>query len=399
MLCVAYFLILFLYQHNQAIDKRHRRIINALVTGVVLLLGVNLNNSLRSYAKMMRWRFLASGYRNLKEFDLLMGCDSIMNVVSLLRHGRHKDKKFPFNSKVQFYALLWMMVQLGIVLAVGVIGLTYNLDISPDYVNTQTGLTSSINFTTLFSGNYLSDLAGLQTWGIRGTALLPAPESTLQQSNAPEGSFLTDYQGNSRRFFVDYNPDDYQLDAVSDRYIDSSVVCKQFRVTDGEYGDLGYFTYDVDGRAVNETLYESPGPSGLYVTANGNDTTSCGERCTRVVLFQARSLDDDYFSDVYIDHALRFECNNTVSNVQDLYGRIANIYNISPLLSRMLAGMLAWSSTPPNGTMSINYILKILNLGGLQRQLNFKSHIMSLHGLLQALQPWTPEMVQRLRVA
>ena len=125
LLSAAYALILALYQRDDHIDKKHRRIFNSLVTGTALLLGVNISNSLRSYAKMIRWRFLASGYRSLKQFDLIMGCDSTVNVISLLRHGRCKDKRFPFNSKVQLYALAWLIVQMAIVVCVGIIGLAY----------------------------------------------------------------------------------------------------------------------------------------------------------------------------------------------------------------------------------------------------------------------------------
>lgn len=131
----------------------------------------------------------------------------------------------------------------------------------------------------------MSDLTNLQTWGVRGYALYP-PDNifSLDLKNAPEGSYLRDGQGHSRPYFVDFNPDNFRLNVVSSRYIDSLVVCSQYRVTDGEYGDSGYYTYDADGRAVNETLVDSPGRSGLYVTANANATVSCGPRCTQVVL-------------------------------------------------------------------------------------------------------------------
>jgi hypothetical protein len=117
------------------IDRKHRRIMNALITGTVLLLGVNLNNSLRGFAKIIRWRFLAAGYRSLKEFDLIMSCDSIINVLALVWHGRNKARKFPLNSKVQAIALIWLTVQLAIAVAVGSIGLFYNLDVSHSYVS------------------------------------------------------------------------------------------------------------------------------------------------------------------------------------------------------------------------------------------------------------------------
>ncbi len=69
------------------------------------------------------------------------------------------------------------------------------------------------------------------------------------------------------------------------------------------------------------------------------------------MLFQAQSLAEDEFEFIYIDRPVRYECNNTVSNVQSIYGPVDPIYQIPPLLSRMLAGMLGWSSTPPNGTI------------------------------------------------
>ena len=47
---------------------------------------------------------------------------------------------------------------------------------------------------------------------------------------------------------------------------------------------------------------------------------------------------------------MRFECNNTVTDVQELDALVDPVYDIPKLLSRMLAGMLAWSSNPANGT-------------------------------------------------
>jgi hypothetical protein len=283
LLCIAYFLILFLFQRDNMIDRKHRRIMNALITGTVLLLGVNLNNSLRGFAKIIRWRFLAAGYRSLKEFDLIMSCDSIISVLALVWHGRKKDRKFPLNSMVQVIALVWLTVQLAIAVAVGSIGLFYNLDVSHTNVNTQTGNTSSINLTALVTDSHLFDLANLNQWGERGLALSASPDTTcLTYDCAPQGSYLTNGRGLSRRFFVDYNPDLFYINVVSNRYMDSSVVCSKYRVVHGELGELDYYTYiEANGQEVNQTMFESPGSGGLYVIAD--EASNCGDRCTTVV--------------------------------------------------------------------------------------------------------------------
>jgi hypothetical protein len=126
-------------------------------------------------------------------------------------------------------------------------------------------------------------LANLNQWGERGLALSASPDTTcLTYECAPQGSYLSDGIGFSRRFFVDYNPDLFYINVVSDRYIHSSVVCAKYRVIRGELGELDYYTYvEDDGREVNQTIFESPGSGGLYVTAD--EASNCGNRCTTVV--------------------------------------------------------------------------------------------------------------------
>lgn len=47
------------------LSPMRKHVFNALITGLSLCLGLNLASSLRGYAQLMRWRFLASGYRTL----------------------------------------------------------------------------------------------------------------------------------------------------------------------------------------------------------------------------------------------------------------------------------------------------------------------------------------------
>jgi hypothetical protein len=191
-ICLAYFGVLYAYSKKPFINVAQRRRFNALTTGIALLLGVNLAASLRSYAKLLRWRMLAICYRPLETFDLVMGCDSLMNVTKLLWKARdHKHRWLP--SRTQILCALWLLVHLAVTILVGIIGLNYNLDNSADYVLLKSGNTSILNLDALSSGNYPFDLAGVQTWGISGVnsqALDPSVDVLETQE-----SYFTDHNG------------------------------------------------------------------------------------------------------------------------------------------------------------------------------------------------------------
>ena len=127
-LCVAYFVILYLYSKMKKISVPQRRIFNALTTGTSLLLGVNIAASLRSYAKLLRWRMLATCYRPLETFDLVMGCDSLMNVVKLCWKARNQRHKF-LPSLTQILCFIWLLVHLAVTVLVGIIGEPSNISI------------------------------------------------------------------------------------------------------------------------------------------------------------------------------------------------------------------------------------------------------------------------------
>lgn len=92
------------------ITVEQRRIFNSLVTAISLLLGVNLAASLRSYAKLLRWRMLAICYRPLETFDLVMGCDSLINVLKLVWKARDTKHKY-LPSRTQILCFLWLVVR------------------------------------------------------------------------------------------------------------------------------------------------------------------------------------------------------------------------------------------------------------------------------------------------
>lgn len=355
-LCLTYFGILYAYSQKSTMDARQRRIFNALSTGNSLLLGVNLAASLRSYAKLLRWRMLAVCYRPLETFDLVMGCDSLMNVITLLWKAKHSRHKF-LPSRTQVFCVLWLLVNLAVTVLVGMIGLTYSLDVSTDFVLTITGNTSVVDLSSLLTDDYLSDLGAVQQWGIKGDSAQAIFSADLNPYDEGQGTYETLDDGYTRYYFQDVNPSNPDQSDVSWRYIESSANCSGYKVIHGQYGNLSYITYNDGDRDVNVTLGSPPGPGGLHVASNLNST--CGDRCTNIQAFQAETESNDQVADnssPVILEGRYFLCTNTISTIEDLYNTPGAEYQISNVIARMLAGAMGWSETPPTAGTNSEYM-------------------------------------------
>jgi hypothetical protein len=344
-LCITYFGILWAYSKMEVIDKPQRRIFNSLTTGNSLLLGVNLAASLRSYAKLLRWRMLAKCHRPLETFDLVMGCDSLINVIKLLRKAKNSRSKW-LPSKTQLLCALWLLIHLAITILVGIIGLNYNLETSNEYVLLTKGTVSIVDLDALSTGNYLSDLGAVQAWGVRGivTSALDL-DAELEYSE----SYFSAFNGYTYYLFQDQNANTTATGYITTRYIESDAYCNGYRVTEGQYGNLSYVVYNDGTKDVNQTLPEKPGPGGLLTMSKFNST--CGARCTDINTFQAASfptaqIDDTDLFDLY--EGRFFVCNNTVLEVGDTAETVKPEYAVSDLTARMLAGAIGWSSDVPS---------------------------------------------------
>lgn len=336
-LCVTYFGILHGYSREGTIDVSQRRIFNALTTGNSLLLGVNLAASLRSYAKLLRWRMLAVCYRPLETFDLVMGCDSLWSVTQLIfKAPNHRHKYLP--SKTQICCVLWLLVHLAVTVLVGIIGLNYNLDTSQDYVLTKRGTISILDLNALSTGNYLLDLNNVHEDGIGGQSA--ATPISFDTSEEDEQTYYSDNNGYTRYYFQDESAQDYTQGDVTSRYISARANCTSYTVTEGQYGNLSYVVYNDGVKDVKRSLPVLPGSGGLLITSRMNST--CGPRCVNLNAFQAYSEEDDVTEGVY------FTCNNTLSQVaDDAVLNLTSPYMVPDLVARMLAGAYGWNDIPP----------------------------------------------------
>jgi hypothetical protein len=343
LICVVFFVILFEYSHKTTISVRQRRVFNALVTANSIALGVNLTASLRSYAKMIRWRLLATHYRPLNTFELIMGCDSIRNTIKLLFVGRSKEKFF---CSVRIYATIWILINLAATVLVGIIGLTYNLDLSPTFVLTTRGNLSITDLSQVLGDDYEQSLLEVNRWGSRGWVY-----DVINSTDADDeyfGSYGSYWNGSSWYFFDDLN-EDGSKDIVSWREVTSEARCTVYEVTQGSDGNSSSVVYTINGKAVNQTIDQSPGPGGLAFITSTNST--CGSRCTNILAFQAEGLQSKTLEQPSSPIDARFfVCTNTISKVYDGDSFADQAYQFPDLQARMIAGAIGWSGNPAQGT-------------------------------------------------
>lgn len=343
-LCLTYFGILYAFSKKLTISAPQRRIFNSLSTANSLLLGVNLAASLRSYAKLLRWRMLAAVHRPLETFDLVMGCDSLINVLKLLQKAK-SDRSRILPSRTQVCCVLWLLTHLAVTVLVGIIGLNYNLETSTEYVLLTKGTVSILSLDALLTDDYAAGLAAVQNWGVRGVVTSPLDydaEVEFQQT------YYSDFAGHTLYYFQDDNANDTTRGTITSRYIESLSSCTGYRVTEGQYGNKPYVIYHDGDKEVNLTVPAQPGPGGLLVQSQLNST--CGNRCVNMEAFQAESFPsdgnlDDYF---FVEQARYFVCSNNVSQADDDRRELTWEYLFSDVVARMLAGAMGWSANGPS---------------------------------------------------
>jgi hypothetical protein len=137
-ICAGLVAVLYSYSHKLTLTQAEKHAFNALVTGLSILLGLNLASSLSGYAQMMRWRLLAAKYRNLQDFELIMNCDSQMKVFRLLWAGRTRGR-WGLPNKTQILCFSWLSINTALQVFTALLGLTYSVDTSTSWNNQQFG--------------------------------------------------------------------------------------------------------------------------------------------------------------------------------------------------------------------------------------------------------------------
>ena len=118
------------------ISQQQKYAYNALVTGLSILLGLAFAAQFKQYCEMMRWRFLASSYRTIDDFEEVLGCDSWRSTLKLI-FRRKKGQWYP--TKAQLLATFWLITFIAFNVFAALLGLTYSIDVSDTYVAVAPG--------------------------------------------------------------------------------------------------------------------------------------------------------------------------------------------------------------------------------------------------------------------
>ncbi|OAG43846.1 hypothetical protein AYO21_02073 [Fonsecaea monophora] len=337
------------------LSTARKEIFNALMTGLSLCLGLNLASSLGGYAQMMRWRFLASGYRTLQDFELLLNCDSQTHVFRLIWAGRTRGRLLP--NKTQVLAAIWLLINIAVQIFTALLGLTYSTDVSSRFVHLTYGNVSipdlsyigNSRTTALYAGNHdtvqslLAETATANEWGITGqdfhVLTIPFDEYLgIEQSIYTDGSQYW-YR------FIDRSPLSLGLTAVTLRTVNTTATCQSFPITYGGYAgfqtDNASIAADVtwvDGNGKEHT-WSIPDVSTGATTWMSNMTSDCGPRCIQIYALQTADN-----SSTSVPEPRFWSCLSTVSHVDnaDLYPTPEH-YRIADTEAQVLAGAIGWS--------------------------------------------------------
>ncbi|KAK5360458.1 hypothetical protein LTR11_010286 [Exophiala xenobiotica] len=356
---------------NIGVTSTTKHVFNALITGLSLCLGLSLASSLKGYAQMMRWRFLASGYRSLQDFELVMNCDSQTETLRLLWAGRTAGRWYP--NKTQLVAFLSIAVNLALQVFTALLGLTYSIDLSSEFVRLTYGNVSIADLSyignsqtdSLYGTNINSDQAQFaqfsasNTWGITGQDYTSLYDTYDKDGSGYTQAVYTNKDQSAFWYrFIDQSPLAGALTTVTDRTINCTADCQSYEVVSGGYG--GFNTDDpdtmwdvtwVDDDGYNQTWYVNTVATGA-TTWMGN-MTACGDRCTQIYALQTADNDT---TDVPVPRF--WSCKSYVSQVANVHeDGLPSTYELPDLQAQYLAGAIGWSGVvtyDQNGTLASN---------------------------------------------
>lgn len=301
---------------------------NAVITLLSLCLGLAIVTALRSYARLLSWRFLASEYRNLQDFELVMNCDSQSKVLKLLWAGRTPGR-FWLN-RTQILCLTSLGLVIGLQIVIALMGLTYSVDSSTTDISYAHGNVSRVQLSNIQQSfgsdpnEYYNQVAAANFYGNIASEYFyyfgkPGQEGFVINPNYTTSSSIGIDGDNEwvTSFFYEF----YESSAAvpsnmwssTKRYITSDATCTQLKVTaGGTVGDATVEYNDEFGVNRSQNLY---GEIATYTTTYMTNTSDvgCGPRCSRLLVLDVGSNATDTNA-TYIPSVL-WACNSTVNQV------------------------------------------------------------------------------------
>jgi hypothetical protein len=340
------------------LDQKHA--FNAFITMLSIFLGNNLTSSFREYAQMLRWRLMASNYRPLDEFELLLQCESQMKVLKLLWKSGARGK-FWLN-KLQWFCVVWISVNLLLQVLVAFLGLTYNLEAS-NTPQLHYGMVSICDLSVIRdiwsepNPSYFAQLGSANSYGIQGQDYSFTSNPNDNPVNDPT-VYANDAYTTLEYRFQDQNIKNADDTLRSHRTINSTASCISLRVIDGGYANSSIITYLDENNDPKTLDVVRVGPGAMTYISVLNST--CGPRCTEIMALQTAAMDSSLIS-----YPSFFKCTNTISEVSGISeyvqpGQTESLYQMPDTQAKIMAGAIGWTGfnhTPGDPYQYVRYSL------------------------------------------
>jgi hypothetical protein len=121
LLCISLYVVYYVYNKKSFLRKRDQLSYNWLSMTLYLVISMSLSGAFKTFAKSYRWHLLSTRYIGLEEFDMVLGCESLITSTRLLWKGKTRGRLIP--SRIQLYCGIFLLLNLGLQLAVSGLGL------------------------------------------------------------------------------------------------------------------------------------------------------------------------------------------------------------------------------------------------------------------------------------
>lgn len=310
-LVIALYVVLIDFSRKDVMSERQKKVFNALITGLSVALGLNIQRSLKALAIDMRWWILSRKARPLREVDLILQCESLTHVFQLAVIAPRP--------KVLLAVGSWLLLNIASQVGIATLGLIYSTNDANYLALLRPGFVTIPDLSTIITSKVVSSASQVQlalqyTANTFGTLSLSLGEGSSPDDVPAPGTLWSDgnliiFSGSdySTYVFLEYNsiPDNSSANPIyvtTNRAITASGICDSWPVIAGGDGRSRNITISLDGEEVNKTL---PIAGGTAQTTFGTiPEANCGFGCSTIHAFEA-SVDAPWY----------YRCNITVGNV------------------------------------------------------------------------------------
>ncbi|KIW94893.1 uncharacterized protein Z519_04871 [Cladophialophora bantiana CBS 173.52] len=341
------------------LSQTQKYVYNAMITGLSIVLGLAFAAQFKQYAEMMRWRFLASQYRTIQDFEDVLGCDSYRSTLRIMWRGRRPGTWYP--SKAQVVAFIWLLIFVAFNTFAALLGLTYSIDVSDEFVSVGKGLVSVADLQYIASQpqpdngrDYEPEFqkAAANLWGQVGQNF-PVVTATPDDYSAGLNVFTTPARDQWWYRFVDLGPD-LKTNVASSRTVTSQAQCEEYTVIFG-----GYAGFNTDNITLLNTVQWVDNYGNVFsedvenvatglTTWMGNSTSEgvgCGPRCSQILALQSANNGT-------VPNPRLWACNNTVGQVEGIDESgfsDPTLLNLPDDQAFYLAGSIGWTGVETEG--------------------------------------------------